>query len=200
MITILISLILTSFLIYYPLALNSMHAQIGLGLSSSSFSTITSSGGVETEVRRVEKSDNPVDIATLAYIWGYPLVSMKRLLDYSTGPNHPLGPGYGSVDTFNHFRDLVNANFTNVVRPNQDTLYSPAFLILQNPLVLHIPRITDRYYTLQFVDAYTNNFKFIGTRTNVTAGGSYIITGPNWNGTVPQNMIHIKSPTNLAMI
>jgi len=41
---------------------------------------------------------------------------------------------------------------------------------------------------------------FIGTRTNVTAGGSYYITGPNWNGTVPQGMTYIKCPTNFAMI
>jgi hypothetical protein len=86
-------------------------------------------------------------------------------------------------------RDLVDANFTNVVRPNQDTLYSPAFLDLKEPLVLQIPSISDRYYTLQFVNAYTNNFMFVGARTNVTSGGSYIITGPNWNETIPAAMV-----------
>ena len=191
---------LTSFLVLQPLILNSTFGQIGSGLYSSSISSITATGGLEAEMRRIEKSDTPADIATLAYIWGYPLISMKRLTDYSSGPNHPLGPGYGPINTFNHFRDLVNANFTNVVRPNQDTLYSPAFLDLKKPLVLQIPSISDRYYTLQFVDAYTNNFMFIGARTNVTSGGSYIITGPNWNETIPAPLVQIKSPTNLAMI
>ena len=46
------------------------------------------------------------------------------------------------------------------------------------------------------MDAYTNNFKFIGSRTNVTSGGTYIITGPNWNGKIPSGMTEIKSPTN----
>jgi hypothetical protein len=53
---------------------------------------------------------------------------------------------------------------------------------------------------LQFTDAYTNYFFYIGTRTNITSGGSYLITGPNWNGTVPSGMTQIKSPTNLATI
>ena len=103
---------------------------------------------------------------------------MKRLVDYSTGPNHPLGPGYGPINTFNHFRDLVNANFTNAVRPNQDTLYSPAFLDLKEPLVLQIPSISDRYYTLQFVDAYTNNFMFIGVRLTLPLGVPILLPVP----------------------
>ena len=43
----------------------------------------------------LESSNNPQDIATLAYIWGYPLVSVVRLVDYSSSPNVPPGPGRG---------------------------------------------------------------------------------------------------------
>lgn len=153
------------------------------------------------EMKRIVSSNNPIDIATLAYIWGYPLVIKKRFTDFSTSPNVPTGSTRGPVNTLIHARDLVNASFTDVVRPNIDTLYSLAYLDLKKEsIVLQVPPISNRYYVLQFTDAYTNYFFYIGTRTNITSGGSYLITGPNWNGTVPSGMTQIKSPTNLATI
>ena len=160
-----------------------------------------SSDQLNEEMKKLATSDDPVDIATLAYIWGYPLVIKKRTFDYATSPNIPPGPLRGPVNTFAHARDLLNASYTDVVRPNQDTLYSVTYLDLKNkPLILQIPPMPDRYYVLQFTDAYTNSFKYIGTRTKVTSGGTYYITGPNWTGTVPSRMLQIKSPTNLAAL
>ena len=72
----------------------------------------------------LESSNNPQDIATLAYIWGYPLVSEVRLVDYSTSPNVPAAPGRGPINTFNNFQSFPTSNFTDIVRINVDTLYS----------------------------------------------------------------------------
>jgi hypothetical protein len=160
-----------------------------------------SSGQLNEEMKKLATSDNPVDIATLAYIWGYPLVIKVRTYDYAMSPNIPPGPLRGPVNTIAHARDLLDASYTDVVRPNQDTLYSVSYLDLMNKsLILQVPPMSDRYYVLQFTDAYTNSFKYIGTRTNVTSGGTYFITGPNWTGTVPSGMLQIKSPTNLAVL
>jgi hypothetical protein len=153
------------------------------------------------EMKKIVSSNNPKDIATLAYIWGYPLVIKKRFTDFSTSSNVPTGPTRGSVNTLVHARNLINASFTDVVRPNADTLYSLAYLDLKkDSIILQVPPISDRYYVLQFLDAYSNNFFYIGTRTNAISGGSYLITGPNWNRIVPSGMTQIKSPTNLATI
>lgn len=170
--------------------------------SSASQSTATmSSIQLNEQMKKLATSDNPVDIATLAYIWGYPLVIKVRTCDYATSPNIPPGPLRGPVNTIAHARDLLDASYTDVVRPNQDTLYSVSYLDLKNKsLILQVPPMSDRYYVLQFTDAYTNSFKYIGTRTNVTSGGTYFITGPNWTGTVPSGMLQIKSPTNLAVL
>ena len=108
-------------------------------------------------MKQLASSDKPDDIATLAYIYGFPLVSVMRTIDYTTNPNLPAGPGRGPENTFNHFRNFPNASFTDIVRPNVDTLYSNAYIDLKNsPLVLQVPPIADRYYSLQFVDAYSN--------------------------------------------
>ena len=150
----------------------------------------------------MESSNGPVDVATSAYIWAYPLIAHKRLVDHSTSPNVPPGPITGPVNTFNNARELMNASFTDVVRANADTLYSAAWIDLKKePLVLQVPSISYRYYVLQITDAYTNNFFYIGTRTNVASGGTYLITGPNWDvsgaNAIPYG---IKSPTNTVAI
>jgi hypothetical protein len=171
------------------------------GSSASQSPATMSSGQLNEEMKKLATSDNPVDIATLAYIWGYPLVIKVRTYDYAISPNIPPGPLRGPVNTIAHARDLLDASYTDVVRPNQDTLYSVSYLDLMNKsLILQVPPMSDRYYVLQFTDAYTNSFKYIGTRTNVTSGGTYFITGPNWTGTVPSGMLQIKSPTNLAVL
>jgi hypothetical protein len=154
----------------------------------------------ETEMKRMESSNDPVDVVTLAYIWAYPLIAHKRLVDYSTSPNVPPGPITGPVNTFNNALELMNASFTDVVRANA------AWIDLKKePLVLQVPSISDRYYVLQITDAYTNNFFYIGTRTNVASGGTYLITGPNWDvsgaNAIPYGMKEIiKSPTNTVAI
>jgi hypothetical protein len=52
-------------------------------------------------------------------------------------------------------------------------LYSVGYLDLKKePIVVQVPPISDRYYSLQFVDAYSNNFLYLGTRTNDTSGAS----------------------------
>ena len=171
------------------------------GSSASQSPATMSSIQLNEQMKKLATSDNPVDIATLAYIWGYPLVIKVRTCDYATSPKIPPGPLRGPVNTIAHARDLLDASYTDVVRPNQDTLYSVSYLDLKNKsLILQVPPMSDRYYVLQFTDAYTNSFKYIGTRTNVTSGGTYFITGPNWSGTVPSGMLQIKSPTNVAVL
>jgi hypothetical protein len=144
-------------------------------------------------------SNKPKDIATLAYIWGFPLVTMQRQFNFVTSPN-VHGPGRGPANTLVCARSLVDARFTDVVSPNSDTLYCVTqFDLKKEPVVLVVPPIAaDRYYTFEFLDAYTNDFAYIGTRATGSNGGTYLIAGPNWNGQVPQGMTKLWSPTNLA--
>jgi hypothetical protein len=40
----------------------------------------------------------------------------------------------------------------------------------------------ERYYSLQFIDMYTFNFAYVGSRATGNDGGSYLLAGPNWKG------------------
>ena len=59
----------------------------------------------------------------------------------------------------------------------------------------------DRYYSLQFVDGYTYNFAYVGSRTTGNGGGKYLLAGPNWKGDKPEGINEvIRSDTELAMV
>ena len=85
---------------------------------------------------------------------------------------------------------------------NHDTLLTVGWLDLrQEPLVLHVPAMNDRYYSVQFTDPSKNTvFAYVGKRTTGTQAGDYLITGPGWKGQVPGGMKQIASPNNSVII
>jgi hypothetical protein len=94
-------------------------------------------------------------------------------------------------------RGLSNATNRNVTAPNNDTVYSSAFLELSGgPLELTVPDIEDRYFSIAFMNAFTDNFHYIGTRATKGKGGRFWIVGPDWRGRVPAGHQLIRSQTN----
>jgi hypothetical protein len=85
---------------------------------------------------------------------------------------------------------------------NHDTLVTAGWLDLsKGPLVLHVPDMNDRYYSVQFTDPSKNtSFAYLGTRTTGTQAGDYLITGPGWRGQVPQGVKQISSPNKSVLL
>ncbi len=173
--------------------------------SPSSVNATTSSSTTNLELSKrmaeIEYSNKPQDIATLDYIWGYPLVTFERSFNYFI--NSSANPQFSiPKNTISFNRELANASITDILRPNADTLYGIAWLDLRDgPLVLTVPPIPDnRYYVFEFVDAYINNFAYLGTRTSGSNGGTYLIVGPDWYGKLPNGMTEIRAPTNQVLI
>ncbi|HSR88374.1 MAG TPA: DUF1214 domain-containing protein, partial [Pontiella sp.] len=70
------------------------------------------------------------------------------------------------------------------------------------PLVLTVPEISkDRYYSIQFVDAYTYNFAYVGSRTTGNSAGNFLLAGPNWKGEKPAGIKEvIQSETEINIL
>jgi hypothetical protein len=85
---------------------------------------------------------------------------------------------------------------------NRDTLILVGWLNLsKGPLVLHVPDMAGRYYSVQFTDPSKNvNFAYVGKRTTGTKAGDYLIAGPGWKETVPDGMTQIPSPNNSVLL
>ena len=134
-----------------------------------------------------------------AYALGIPLVfnldQVLRYVESGVGAN-PAAP----FNSFSHARTLAGPADT-FVSINNDTLYSMAQLDLSaGPLLLEVPDTAGRYYVLQFVDAWTNNFAYVGQRATGTGAGKFLIVPPGWSGQGPEDATLIQSPTRVASI
>jgi hypothetical protein len=139
-------------------------------------------------------------IASDAYVYGYPLVTMEYTrkiisnVDKLEGTRAPMG-------TLIKLRSYPNASFRDVTAPNADTLYTTAFFdVGDEPWVLQQPDMKDRYFLLPMLSGWTDVFQVPGKRTTGTGPKTFLVTGPTWNGKVPDGMVQIKSPTSLVWL
>jgi hypothetical protein len=146
-------------------------------------------------------SDDARSIAHDAYIYAYPMLEnyntmVKQVVDKDA-------PEYvGGFGVFRHYSTLYTPKNHDVVTPNNDTPYSWAWLDLRaEPWVVTVPAVPNkRYYVQQWVDLFTYNFAYIGSRATGQDAGSYLITGPRWHGTKPPGIKAVfPSETDLVM-
>ncbi|HTX92188.1 MAG TPA: DUF1254 domain-containing protein, partial [Anaerolineales bacterium] len=85
---------------------------------------------------------------------------------------------------------------------NHDTLLTAGWLDLsKGPLVLHVPDMNERYYSVQFTDPSKNTvFAYVGKRATGTQAGDYLITGRGWKGQLPGGLKQIASPNNSVIV
>jgi hypothetical protein len=141
-------------------------------------------------------------IAKEAYIYGFPMVDNYRVM-YSYFVNKDDPEYKGGWNEIHNSAKVYTPEDKAIQTPNSDTPYSAVGADLRTePLVLTVPPIEqDRYYSLQFVDLYTYNMAYVGSRTTGNGGGKYLLAGPNWNGDKPKGVTEvIKSDTDLAMV
>lgn len=119
--------------------------------------------------------------------WAYALAPVILYETMYTQVIDTTSPSYvGGYDRFRHYDRLFTSSDTDIRTPNNDTPYSWAWLDLRaEPIVLSLPAVPDRYYVNQWVDLYTHNFAYTGTRATGTAAGTYLFAGPKWTGEVP---------------
>jgi hypothetical protein len=149
----------------------------------------------------MEHSDR-IAIAAQTWIYGYPMVYGLGEIDKIPKGEATMFAGRAVAwNTFGYVRELIDPA-TEFVSPNNDTLYVIAACDVGNgPLVLDVPDVGDRYYVLQFVDAWTNNFAYVGKRATGTAAGTFLLVGPGEaDVSVPENMTLIEAPTNVFVI
>ena len=137
-------------------------------------------------------SDLPA-LATDAYVYGFPLVFDVDEVDRFTRTG--MGAMKAApVNTFSHAAQLAGPDDT-FVSVNNDTIYSIAMLDLSaGPTIMNVPDTAGRYYVMQFVDAWTNNFAYVGRRATGTAAGRFLLTPPGWTGSVPPGLTRISCP------
>ena len=146
------------------------------------------------------KEAEALALATEAYVYGYPLVTMdmtRRIMTNVAAPEGTRAP----MGQFVRMREYPNATFRDVTAPNADTLYTTAWLdVSKEPWILSIPDMKGRYFLFPMLDGWTNVFQVPGKRTTGTKAQKYAITGPGWTGTLPAGVTEYKSPTGMVWL
>lgn len=130
-------------------------------------------------------TEEATDIAEAAYVYAFPMMESYRTMFVQAIEDD--APGYAApLNTLSHSSELLGPEFKEIVRPNNDTVYSFGWLDLRaQPLVISVPQVEGRYYSVQVVDMFTHNFAYMGTRATGTEAGSYVVAGPRWEGNKP---------------
>ncbi len=142
------------------------------------------------------------EMAKDAYVYGFPLVDNYRIQhSYFVDAD---GPEYKGPWNQVHSAARVYTPADKAVQtPNSDTPYSQLGADLRaEPLVLTVPPIeAGRYYSLQFIDAYTFNVDYVGSRTTGNGGGRYLLAGPGWHRDTPAGISKvIRSNTDFMFV
>jgi hypothetical protein len=141
---------------------------------------------------------SPAEVRTIAkdaYIYGYPMVqTYLTMYAFSIDKSNPQYKGPFNAPL--SFARVFTPHDTAFVTPNSDTPYTFLSLDLRaEPIVLGIPRIEKgRYWVFQMMDLYSFNFDYLGTRTSGNDGGTFLVAGPRWKGTVPAGITKVLRP------
>jgi hypothetical protein len=140
-------------------------------------------------------------IAKEAYIYGFPMVDSYRIQHaYFVDAGNPEFKS--PWNQIHNMARVYTPEDKAIQTPNSDTPYSMLGLDLRaEPMVLTVPKIDkERYFSIQFIDAYTFNFDYAGSRTTGNDGGSFLVAGPGWNGEVPAGIAKvIRSETEFII-
>ena len=145
-----------------------------------------------------------------AYIWGYPMVVMQKSRDQMTkAGDAPVTPAqfkktglwFAPVNQVANAWGLLGPQFSAIQSANSDTQYMVTwFDSSEEPQILHLPDTKGRYYTFQFIDAWTNNFFYASTRTMGSQEQAYALVAPGWKGKLPAGVVRVDCPTPTALI
>ena len=147
------------------------------------------------------REDYAYTLGVQAYVFGFPYVYLPSLRwDWVTQPK-PEGniTPYAPLNHFSHIRKLGDASYRGGGAPNQDTLYSMAWVdVSKEPFILSHPDMGNRYFAFELASIDSDNFDYVGKRTTGEKAGSFAIVGPDWKGTLPAGVKLLsasRSPT-----
>src|SRR4051812_41236929 len=147
----------------------------------------------------------PAEARTLAKeatTYGFPLVDSYRI-QYSYFVDRGSPEFKAPWNTIVNNARVYTPDDKAIQTPNSDTPYSYVGADLRaEPLVLAVPAVEKgRYYSLQFIDMYTFNFAYVGSRATGNGAGSYLLAGPRWKGERPKGIkAVIRSETDFAFV
>ena len=139
-------------------------------------------------------------IGLLGYVYGYPIVDMLKQMHNETHRVRADQPVAAPVNRIAVYPGVLTPRTQGQLRgANADTLYVNGWFDLsKGPVLIDVPEMGERYYTLTFMDLYSKPHH-LGTRTNGGKATRYALVGPS-GGVVPDGHERFDLPTDIAWL
>jgi hypothetical protein len=190
-----------NFFFLFSLLLLSAYLITGCNDNQNSQSAADGKGTDSAVLSKELTAEDARKIAKEAYIFGYPMIDGYRI-QHTYFVNKDNTEYKAPFNILASAARVYTADDKAVQTPNSDTPYGMLGMDLRaEPMVITVPKMeTNRYFSIQLIDAFTHNFSYIGSRTTGNGGGSYLIAGPDWKGELPKGIDKIiPCETNLAL-
>jgi hypothetical protein len=145
------------------------------------------------------------NIGTLAYLWGWPMVNIhNRKVTFEKLPEPLYKGGVVPLSPPNQLcmlTDYIKPGEKDVTCPNQDVVYGFGLTdFSKDALVIQVPDFGDRFWVYQVCNQRTDGYAQLGKMYG-TKPGFYLLTGPKWNGKVPEGITQVfKCDTDLGVV
>lgn len=142
-------------------------------------------------------------VGTIALVYFWPRITVNGFRRMFT--KRGLGDGPIPVNALHAVLESPSqsAAVGSVVATGADDLvYLGSWLDLrEGPLVLRVPDMAGRYYSLQLTDPASGaNFAYVGTRTTGTGEGGFLLCERPWAGATPAGLSRIDLPHRSALV
>lgn len=121
-----------------------------------------------------------------AYVYGYPLIYFARMRYSRLMQGDPMTHKPQLWAQWQHRNVPVTPALPGA--PQTDCLYSGVWLDMRKePYVFSVPKMDERYWSIQFCDLFGTTFGLPGHR-DLPKGGRIAVVGPDWKGQLPANI------------
>ena len=145
-------------------------------------------------------TEGAVKNAVDAYIYGYPLITFDMARKQQTNVETP-DEQHAPMNQMIKMRTYLPIDNHCCAAPNADTLYTIAWLdVYDEPLILSMPEINDRYYIVPLLDGFSEVIKVFSSINDGAKAQTLAITGPGWSGTLPEGVTEVKSSTAIVWL
>jgi hypothetical protein len=136
------------------------------------------------------QSEYAYSLGLQAFIYGFPYVYSSQIrYKWTNDPHDPEHVPYSAVGHFWHAPGVLDASYQDGGCPNNDTMYSVAWIDLtEEPVILSHPEMGDRYFSFQLAGMSSDNFGYVGQRTTGSRPGHFALIGPDWEGELPEGV------------
>ena len=155
--------------------------------------------------QQIDKNIPPAEaklISKVAFFWGmHPAAYYHFRYNYTQNENSPV---FAGLNRIGWNREPITADFRAATTPNATTMYGIGnYDLRDDPVVIVVPEIPNRYWSVQATDQYARWFYRMGSQFTGSNAQKMLILGPDWSGDLPSGFVGkdiVRAPSNYLFL